>query len=155
MRNPLWEFSLATYRHGEVAATCLALQDSFDADVNLLLYAAWLAQLNWQLSERHLAELNAVVTDWRDGVVKPLRALRRQLHAISAAAGVYEELKTIELRAEQQQQEMMYAHYQASVGFARVDQPLLANLTQVALLASPQDRGWVTEIGRLASLIPL
>ena len=58
MSNPLWEYSLATYRVKEVAQTCLTLQDTFDMDVNLLLYAAWLAHMNRCLSAGHLCELD-------------------------------------------------------------------------------------------------
>ena len=106
MSNPLWEFSLATYRAEGVAGTCIGLQDTFGLDVNLLLYAAWLAHLNLGLDARHLQELDALVVDWRDQVVRPLRTLRRQLRGYEAAAAVREELKAVELRAEREQQEM-------------------------------------------------
>jgi uncharacterized protein (TIGR02444 family) len=155
MSNPLWEYSLATYRVKDVAATCLALQDTFDVDVNLLLYAAWLAQMNRCLSAGHLGELDALITEWRDGVVQPLRGLRRQLHGYAQAAGVREELKALELRAEQDQQAAIHTFYQSSAELARADNPLLGNLTLVALSASPDNSDWKSPVRHLASLISL
>lgn len=155
MSNPFWEYSLATYRVKDVAVTCLALQDTFDVDVNLLLYAAWLAQRNQCLSSGHLGELDALVAEWRTSVVCPLRELRRELRGYTQAAGVREDLKALELRAEQEQQALMHTFYLRCAELARADTPLLDNLTQVALLASPENRGWKNAITHLATLIPL
>ncbi len=79
MSNPFWDYSLATYSLDGVASTCLALQDTIGLDVNLLLYAAWLARMDQRLSGEHLAGVEAEIVDWRERVIKPLRALRRQL----------------------------------------------------------------------------
>ena len=123
-------------------------------DVNLLLYAAWLADLNLRLDEQHLRELDALVADWRRQVVQPLRSLRRQLAGYEAASGVRDELKILELRAEQEQQEMMYAFHQRSGILVSAQRPLQANLSQVARLADQDDRCWATEIRNLAAQIP-
>jgi len=100
MSNPFWDYSLATYGLDGVASTCLALQDTIGLDVNLLLYAAWLARMDQRLSGEHLAGLEAEIVDWREMVIKPLRTLRRQLQDYSRASGVREEIKALELRAE-------------------------------------------------------
>ena len=42
------------------------LQDTFGLDVNLLLYAAWLAHMDRRLSGEHLAGLEAEIVDWRE-----------------------------------------------------------------------------------------
>ncbi|CAA0126322.1 Uncharacterised protein [Halioglobus japonicus] len=153
MHNPLWEYSLATYRVKGVAASCLALQDSYGIDVNLLLYAAWLAQRNEGISVDHLTALDNRVTQWRDTVVKPLRALRCELRTYPQAAGVREELKALELRAEREQQDMMHAFYEHSAELAREVNPTLSNLTHVAHLASPGNRDWEGAIRHLAALV--
>lgn len=153
MGNPLWEFSLATYRVAGVAESCLALQDQIGLDVNQLLYAAWLARNNQCLSEAHLAELDGLVAEWRAAVIQPLRGLRRQLQGYSQATSVREELKALELKAEQAQQDMMYAFYQRSEELLRGDNPLLANLTRVALQANPNRDQWDDAIRGLASVI--
>lgn len=153
MGNPLWEFSLATYRVEGVAESCLALQDRIGLDVNQLLYAAWLAGNNQCLSEGHLAELDGLVAEWRTAVIKPLRGLRRQLQGYSQAARVREELKGLELKAERAQQDMMYAFHQRSEELVPGDNPLLANLITVALLANPNRDDWDDAIRDLASVI--
>jgi uncharacterized protein (TIGR02444 family) len=154
MSNPLWDYSLKIYRLEEVASLCLALQDTFDMDVNLLLYAAWLAHLQRSLSDDHLVALDARVSEWREQVVKPVRGLRRELRAYASAASVRDELKSLELRAEREQQEMMYAFHQRAAGLPYADDPLLENLARVALLASADNSGWDSIIRRLASRIP-
>jgi uncharacterized protein (TIGR02444 family) len=153
MSNSFWDYSLASYRVDEVATTCLTLQDTYGVDVNLLLYAAWLAHINRRLSVDHLSEVDALVTQWRESVVKPLRHLRRQLRGYSHAEGVREELKALELRAEREQQDQMHAFYRRSAELPHEASPMRDNLTQVALLASPGNRVWEREITRLACLL--
>lgn len=155
MSNPFWDYSLATYRRDGVAATCLELQDSFGLDMNLLLYAAWLASMDQRLSDRHLAAVEAEIVDWRDQVVAPLRALRRQLQGYHPAQGIRDGIKALELRAEQQQQDMMLACFQRTAGLSRGPRPLRENLVQVAQFASPKGAGWELTLDRLVTLFPL
>jgi len=154
MSNPFWDYSFATYKLDGVATSCLALQDTFGLDVNLLLYAAWLARLDQRLSEEHLAAMEAVIFDWRDQVIKPLRALRQQLQGYPRAASVRDEIKTLELRAEQQQQDMMFAFFQQTAGLPKTPRPLRENLVLVARFANSETAGWVTALELLGTLIP-
>lgn len=153
MSNPLWDYSLAAYGLDGVAPTCLALQDSFCLDVNLLLYAAWLAHIQRRLSHAHLIEVDGLIADWRENVVQPLRALRRQLREYPGAAGIYKEIKALELRAEQQQQDMMYAFFQRADGLPPVHRPLQENMALVAHFTSPDDTAWAGAIEHLAILL--
>lgn len=153
MSNPLWDYSLTIYRLDEVASSCIALQDTFDMDVNLLLYAAWLAHLKCSLSDDHLAALEALVSEWREQVVKPLRGLRRQLRDYPGAESARDELKHLELQAEREQQDMMYAFYQRSPTLPRCDAALLENLSRVAQRACPGTSDWDTHVRHLAALI--
>ncbi len=155
MSNPFWDYSLATYALDGVATDCLVLQDTCGMDVNLLLYAAWLAHMDHRLSDQHLAAVEAEILDWRERVVKPLRALRLQLRDYSGVVGMYEEIKTLELRAEQQQQDLMYACFQRAVSLARAPRPLRENLVLVAQFTSPQDAGWELTLDRLVTQFPL
>jgi uncharacterized protein (TIGR02444 family) len=154
LHNPLWEFSLATYSLEGVAPACIALQDTFGADVNLLLYAAWLAQMDRRLCLAHLTELEESIADWRDNVVQPLRSLRRQLGEYIAARAIREQLKALELQAEQQQQAMMHTFHRKSGEQIRAPRPLEANLSLVLKTACPQDERWAPLVQRLISLIP-
>lgn len=108
MSNPLWEFSLQLYARPGVAAACIEAQDRFAADVNLLLYAAWLAQEGLALNQEQWRALAVAVTDWRQRVVQPLRALRRDWRDLPAAAALREQVKALELAAEQSQQAQMF-----------------------------------------------
>ena len=144
---------MATYREQGVAAACLALQDRIGLDVNQLLYAAWLARNNQCLAGSHLEALDAAVSEWRESVVRPLRELRRQLQGYAPAAAVREDLKGLELKAEQAQQDMMYAFYQQSAALERGDNPLLFNLAQVAQRESRARDEWEEAIRQLAAVI--
>ena len=86
-------------------------------------------------------------------MVKPLRTLRRQLHGLTRAVNVRDEIKILELDAEQQQQDMMYAFYQEAAPLPRSPRPLPENLALVARFSSPEDEGWAEPIERLANLI--
>jgi hypothetical protein len=57
MNNPLWVFSLQRYQQPGVAQACLEAQDRCGADVNLLLYAAWLASHGQALSPAQWPQL--------------------------------------------------------------------------------------------------
>jgi uncharacterized protein (TIGR02444 family) len=50
--NVFWRFSLAVYASDGVARECLALQEALKADVNLLLFCAWMGARNVALSRR-------------------------------------------------------------------------------------------------------
>ena len=75
MDNPLWDYSLATYDAEDVASACLRLQDDFGMDVNLLLYAGWIARSEQALNAPHLRELDELVAEWREKAVADLSPL--------------------------------------------------------------------------------
>jgi uncharacterized protein (TIGR02444 family) len=155
MSNPFWDYSLASYTLDGVAPTCLVLQDTFGLDVNLLLYAAWLARMDQRFSEEHLVGMEAVIVEWRDQVIKPLRALRRQWQGYSRAADMRDEIKALELRAEQQQQDRMFAFFQRTGDLPRAPRPLRENLLLVAQSACPGEAGWEPSVERLVTLLSL
>ena len=75
-----WDFSLEIYRLPGVADRLIALQDDYDADVNLVLFCCWCGQegrlpLDATLFER--ADRN--LGEWRREVIEVLRSLRREM----------------------------------------------------------------------------
>ena len=104
MRNLFWEYSLATYAKPGVEEECLRAQNALGADVNGLLYASWLASIDQRLSFAHLEGLEESVQQWRERVVLPLRGLREQLRDYPEAQALREGVKSLELQAEQEQQ---------------------------------------------------
>jgi uncharacterized protein (TIGR02444 family) len=76
-----WDASLAIYAKPGVAARCLALQDRWQMDVNLLLFCLHAGRQGHVLTPGELQALDAAAAPWRDNVVRPLRSVRRWLKA--------------------------------------------------------------------------
>ncbi|QIB65246.1 TIGR02444 family protein [Kineobactrum salinum] len=112
MSNPLWEFSLQQYGKPDVAEACLEAQDRFAANVNLLLYAAWLTCQGLELDAGQWRSLESELQPWHQQVVVPLRELRRRWRQVPAAAGLRQQLKVLELEAEQEQQRQIWGWHQ-------------------------------------------
>src|SRR5277367_6236591 len=109
--HPLWQFSLAVYGAPGVSAACLELQERRGADVNLLLYAAFVGiSGRGRLDPAELARCRAAVRPWSELVVTRLRqvrrALKQDLGAVSAAAAaaLRQRLAALEIDAEQLEQ---------------------------------------------------
>jgi uncharacterized protein (TIGR02444 family) len=75
----LWSFSLKFYSQPEIGNACLDLQDSFGADVNILLYGLWQANRGRRLSDSDVPNVIELVGAWQEYVVWPLRTVRRFL----------------------------------------------------------------------------
>jgi uncharacterized protein (TIGR02444 family) len=118
--SPFWRFSLQFYRIPGVADACIRLQDEAGVDVNLLLFLLWNASMGRQLSRADVEDVERRVAEWRDGVVIPLRDLRRKLksHPGMIEKGTAEAFRTrikqVELEAERLQQEALFAVAQAA-----------------------------------------
>ena len=151
MSNTFWDFSVSNYGLPGVADTCLSLQDECGLDVNVLLYAAWVAAMDRRLTEQHLAEMEQVITPWRERVVRPLRVLRRQWRDYSQATDLRDSIKQLELQAEQQQQDMMSAFYAAAGPLPPASRPTRENLALAARCCCSGDAAWGPAIRRLAS----
>ncbi len=81
-----WTFSTDLYGRPGVEAGCLALQERHDLDVNLLLFALWLADCGVVFDAPMLERAKATVASWHAETTGPLRAVRRQLrHRIETA----------------------------------------------------------------------
>lgn len=120
--SPFWTFSLQLYGVGGVAPACVKLQDLHGVDVNVMLFALWLARQGRRLSRAEMHEIIDSAEPWRKQVVVPLRAVRRILKAPAEAAGkgahaldataalaLREKIKAAELEAERLQQETLFA----------------------------------------------
>jgi uncharacterized protein (TIGR02444 family) len=89
---PIWPFARALYARPGVADACLALQSRHGADVDLLIYAAWIGASGRGLVElSDLAQLRAAAAPWQADIVLALRSIRRRLKlpldAIAAEEG--------------------------------------------------------------------
>ena len=112
--SPFWTFSLALYRTPGVPAACIVLQDECGVDVNVLLFALWLAKEGRTVRSDDLAEADLAISVWRNEAVRPFRAVRRFLrepHAAMesvAAAALRDKVKAVELESERLQQEALF-----------------------------------------------
>ncbi len=99
---PFWSFSTEFYGRSGVAPACLALQDRFGCDVNLLLFALWAARCGAALGPAEFSRLDMAAAPWRVRIVEPIRALRRTLKSdpIGAAPDLTESCRQKLLEAE-------------------------------------------------------
>jgi len=99
----LWRFSLAFYARPGVSEALIALQDRAGYDVNLMLFALWLAVSGRSpLTKEELAIAGRIARPISADIVEPLRALRRKLGSDPAAdvQRLREGIKALELAAE-------------------------------------------------------
>lgn len=106
-----WNFSLDRYCRPGVDAICLTMQDEAGVDVNLLLFCLWCGQQGVALAVGEIAALDGTGSgQWRETVVKPLRAARRAMKAPPrpfdpvATERLRDRLKRIEIESERLQQ---------------------------------------------------
>ena len=153
MNNPFWDYSLAHYQKAQVADACLTLQDDCGLDVNVLLYGAWLASMGQRLQVAHLDALEREIVEWRERVVLPLRSLRREWRSYAPSAALREDLKALELHAEREQQDLMWAFYGAAPALPVDNGDLGGNLRLIAASGVAGQDNWEEPIARLASLL--
>jgi uncharacterized protein (TIGR02444 family) len=103
----LWGFAIALYSAPGVADACLALQDRYGCDVNLLLFAAWMGAVrNRTLASGEMNEAALAVRDWHAEIVRPLRGVRRRLKSgplpapDRASEALRARIKSVEIDAE-------------------------------------------------------
>ena len=105
--GPLWGFAQRVYGQPGVAQACLALQQRFGADVNLLLFAAWLgAARGTPLPDLLARQAQQRVATWHNEIVRPLRAVRQRMKTGPAPApsgateALRDALKAVEIGSE-------------------------------------------------------
>jgi uncharacterized protein (TIGR02444 family) len=110
-----WRFSLALYASPGVADALIALQDRAGLDVNLILFGLWIgARHGCELGPEGFAAAAVPVAEL-NGVIRNIRALRRQLRdaADSDIRNLWRALLRLELAAERQVQRRLTAHVAA------------------------------------------
>jgi uncharacterized protein (TIGR02444 family) len=121
-----WAFSLEVYAKPQVAELCIALQDEYGFDVNLLLLGLWVAETQRKaLDAERIRELREAVAPLNDNLVQPLRRVRRWAKPSdpvieTARYKLYGALKQVELNAERLVQAALVEALRP--GLARVDE---------------------------------
>ena len=109
--NAFWQFSLVVYTAPGVAQECLALQERYGVDVNVLLFCAWLACARQvTLTPHDIDAVRAQVGAWHERVVKSLRVARRYMKTVPGGhvAALRGRVKVAELEAEQIEQAILF-----------------------------------------------
>lgn len=119
----LWGFATSQYASPAVASACLRAQDELGMDVNLVLFAAWRASEKQALDVAMLAAAAMACRAWRDSVILPLRAQRREWKRCAPGDFEYAAIKRLELEAEKAQLAMLAARFstagsESDAGFA-------------------------------------
>ncbi len=114
MNTPtIWPYVLRLYGVPEFGPAGIALQDSAGADVDVLLFLCFLADRSRVAGRDDVARMDASIKAWRENVVKPVRALRRQLKdgiapvALALSDPIRNVVKNVELDAERVQLETL------------------------------------------------
>jgi uncharacterized protein (TIGR02444 family) len=108
LEGPQWAFAVDLYRRPGVAAACLLLQDTIGADISLLLFVMFAAEIHRTGLERaDLENLDNAIAAWRREVIWPLRAIRRRMKTgpepapAAATEALLQQIKVAEIHAEQ------------------------------------------------------
>jgi uncharacterized protein (TIGR02444 family) len=108
--SEFWNYSTQTYQLPEVADTCLHLQNTCGADVNILLFCCWMGEKGVLLCGEDMQSLQGVSSPWQSAVLKPLREARQMMkHQIIAMpaelhAKTLNNLAEMEINAEHMEQ---------------------------------------------------
>lgn len=155
--NPLWTFSLDLYGREGVAGICLELQDRLGLDVNLVLYTVFAAHCGKALSADDLNTVEAGIRTWRDGILRPLRVLRRQLDDSGDEHEARQALLAAELSLEQVQQHRMWQARSPSGDWQPIagERPLEANFAALAQHSGCDEIEFRALVLALQSLLPL
>ncbi len=99
----LWVYATALYGVSGVARACLDAQNQHGMDVNMLLFAVWLADRRRPLSAAQVEEAVGYCQPWRRDVILPLRRQRRSWQQDPHRQLDYEAIKALEISAEREQ----------------------------------------------------
>jgi uncharacterized protein (TIGR02444 family) len=165
-----WDFSIELYVRAGVAEACLELQDSHGIDVNLLLYCFWYGTYFGNFDKLLFDDLVDFSCAWEQGVVQPLRSVRRWMknpsqlvseNQASQFQSLRQRIKSEELSAEKIQQEMLEViTLQANpgsidTGSTAIQANLLQLLNIYALPANGDIQAELNVISLACSLLPV
>lgn len=108
--HPFWNFSVKIYRHKQIEESLITLQNERGLNVNVILFCCWYALCDQgRLSKSALKQILISIQPWHDGIVLPLRRIRRQLKTTTKPSllEIYREVSSHELVAEQVEQLIM------------------------------------------------
>ena len=142
-----WQHTLQHYAKPGVADACLALQDNYQVNVNLLLFYHWCITVNQPISPVLRNALDEAVAT-TDPAIQNHRIRRREAKGSSD----YEALKQQELKLEAAQQAELVAAYQKIKGSESLNSvfndsdPLIALLNWLGLPNHSKTQNLITTV---------
>jgi len=113
----VWEFSCNVYKQEGVQKSCLVLQEDYQVDIPLCLFACWAAAHLGQLSVSQRESIKTLSAYWQNHCIAPLRRIRQQMKesALPEAGFTHdhhwytarETVKSVELQAEKSLLQML------------------------------------------------
>ena len=156
-----WRYSNRVYRCEGVQEACLALQNEHGLDINILLFSCWFGVVHGTFADEVFDQAVSYASDWRQNVVDPLRGarswLKKELEAgrfnaeAEALAEFREDVKSLELRSEHQQQIRLEALVGSSQ--AEVPDPLSATVNNLRKYLASASLDVDRDVGSLLAIV--
>lgn len=149
--DDFWRYSARLYGKPGISEKCLRLQDDAGIDINLMLFCCWIGfRAGKTLHTEEIRALLEVTRDWREGAIKPIRRLRRELKGLTArtegSGFVYDAIKHCELDAEKVKQRLLIraAGTIEIIGAEPIDaaETALANIERYFALQGVEEGDW-------------
>lgn len=126
--HPLWDYSLRVYGSDGVSAACIALQDRFQIDVNVVLFCSWVGYSGrGEMTEAELKSALDAVAEWNAHIVRGLRVVRQALRGGMAPAP---DAYSTALRRRILETEVDCEHTEQLMLAAAIDRPVAEGLTE-------------------------
>lgn len=105
--NPFWDYSLTVYKQAGCADFLLNAQESYAADINILLYIGWLAQQHKIYTPS--GDQRDSINEIQKNIISPVRQLRFRVKRLNDL-NFYNELKQLELLTESIEQTRLFLY---------------------------------------------
>lgn len=83
VESKLWNFAISLYEYDAISKHCLALQDEYEVNINILLWCVWCGLERRLLNSEMLSLAESSIKVWHKEVVAPLREVRRAMKSLN------------------------------------------------------------------------
>ncbi len=138
-----WDFSVRTYRTPGVHDACLALQNDYGVDVNMLLYCCWVGAAIGPFDGELFNRAATYSVQWAENVVIPLREARTWMKHTGCDSDpvptapcmeLREDIKTVEFATEKMQQGVLESMVAVDDSYSAAPDQLIADVATNLML---------------------
>ena len=138
-----WDFSVRTYRAPGVPDACLALQNDYGVDVNMLLYCCWVGAAIGPFDGDVFNRAATYSAQWVENVVIPLREARTWMKHTGCDSDpvptapcmeLREDIKTVEFATEKMQQGVLESMVAVDDSYSAAPDQLIADVATNLML---------------------